>query len=166
MTTPSEPGPYGGGGEVPAPGYQPPPPFSPPGSQPAQPPYGVPPGYPSYPPPGYAPQGYPPPGYPPPGYPPPGYPAGAWGPPASGTNGLAIASMVLGIVWIYWIGSILALIFGYVARSQLKRNPQNGGGMAIAGIVLGWVGIAGLIAVIVLVVAVHNSNPTFNTLLP
>ena len=28
------------------------------------------------------------------------------------TNGLAIASMVLGILWIYWIGSILALVFG------------------------------------------------------
>jgi hypothetical protein len=33
-----------------------------------------------------------------------------------GYNGLAIASMVLGILWLYWIGSILALIFGLVAR--------------------------------------------------
>lgn len=57
------------------------------------------------------------------------------------TNGLAIASMVLGILWIYWIGSILALVFGYVARDQIKRSGQQGDGMAIAGIVLGWVGI-------------------------
>lgn len=59
------------------------------------------------------------------------------------TNGLAIASMVLGIVWIYWIGSILALIFGYVAKGQIDRSQgrQTGRGMAIAGIVLGWVGI-------------------------
>ena len=34
-------------------------------------------------------------------------------------NGLAIASMVLGIVWVYWIGSILAVIFGHVALSQI-----------------------------------------------
>jgi hypothetical protein len=71
------------------------------------------------------------------------------------TNGLAVASMVLGIVWIYWIGSILALIFGYVARGQIDRSEgrQAGRGMAIAGIVLGWVGIGmmalGIIAFIV-----------------
>jgi uncharacterized protein DUF4190 len=59
------------------------------------------------------------------------------------TNGLAIASMVLGIVWVYWIGSILALIFGYVAKGQIAASggAQGGRGMAIAGIVLGWVGI-------------------------
>src|SRR6476469_7523259 len=71
------------------------------------------------------------------------------------TNGLAIASMVLGIVWVWWIGSILALIFGYVAKGQIDRSQgrQGGRGMAIAGIVLGWVGIGmmalGIIAFIV-----------------
>jgi hypothetical protein len=62
------------------------------------------------------------------------------------TNGLAIASMVLGIVWVYWVGSILALIFGYVARGQIRsaNGSQGGNGMAIAGIVLGWVGIGTL----------------------
>jgi hypothetical protein len=71
------------------------------------------------------------------------------------TNGLAIASMVLGILWLYWIGSILALVFGYVANSQIKRSggQQGGRGMAIAGIVLGWVGIGLLILTIVLAVA-------------
>ena len=71
-------------------------------------------------------------------------------------NGLAIASMVLGICWVYWIGSILALIFGYVARGQIKRTHRKGDGMAIAGIVLGWVGIAGLVAVILVVIASHH----------
>jgi hypothetical protein len=62
-------------------------------------------------------------------------------PPQQRTNGLAIASMVLGILWIYWIGSILALVFGYVARQQIRERNEAGGGMAIAGIVLGWVGV-------------------------
>lgn len=63
------------------------------------------------------------------------------------TNGLAIASLVLGIVWIYWIGSILALIFGYVARKQIDASQgwQGGRGMATAGIVLGWVGVGFLL---------------------
>ena len=65
------------------------------------------------------------------------------------TNGFAIASLVLGIVWVYWIGSILALIFGYVARKQIRERNENGGGMAIAGIVLGWVGL-GILAIILI----------------
>jgi len=72
------------------------------------------------------------------------YPYQPYGPPRP-TNGLAVASMVLGILWVYWIGSILALVFGYVARDQIKRSGQGGDGMAIAGIVLGWVGVGFLI---------------------
>ncbi|WEV26960.1 DUF4190 domain-containing protein [Streptomyces sp. 71268] len=63
------------------------------------------------------------------------------------TNGLAVASMVLGILWLYWIGSILALIFGYVARNQIRERGEGGGGMATAGLVLGWVGVGTLTAV-------------------
>jgi hypothetical protein len=75
------------------------------------------------------------------------------------TNGLAIASMVLGIIWIYWIGSILAVIFGHVALSQIKKSEgmQRGRGMAIAGLVLGYVGVATLVLVLVLAASVTNS---------
>src|SRR5262245_61799588 len=59
------------------------------------------------------------------------------------TNGLAIASMVLGILCVFWSGSILALVFGYIAKGQINASggQQGGRGMAIAGIVLGWVWI-------------------------
>lgn len=62
-------------------------------------------------------------------------------------NGMAIASLIFGVVglggllWFWGIGSILALIFGYIARSQIKRKGESGGGLAVAGIVLGWIGI-------------------------
>ena len=64
------------------------------------------------------------------------------------TSGMAIASMVLGILWIYWIGSIVALVLGYLALREIRQNPQRieGRGLAIAGIVLGWVGMATLFA--------------------
>jgi Domain of unknown function (DUF4190) len=69
------------------------------------------------------------------------------------TNGCAVASLVLGILWIWWIGSILALFFGYLARSQIKAaaGRQGGDGLAIAGIVLGWVGAATFLYVLSLV---------------
>lgn len=88
-----------------------------------------------------------------------GLAAAAPQPAASGvqktTNGLAIAAMVLGIVWVYWVGSVLALIFGYIAKGQIRNSDgrQGGNGMAIAGIVLGWVGIGTLTLIIVLGVA-------------
>ncbi|HEY3673407.1 MAG TPA: DUF4190 domain-containing protein [Acidimicrobiia bacterium] len=80
-------------------------------------------------------------------------------------NGLAIASMVLGLVWVYWIGSILAVIFGHVALSQIKKSggARRGRGMAIAGVVLGYVGIALLIVFIVVVATVGvDHDPSAN----
>lgn len=72
-------------------------------------------------------------------------------PPQGKTNGLAIASMVLGIVWIYWIGSLLAVIFGHIALNQMKRDvTQKGKGFAVAGVALGWtgLGIVGLLFIL------------------
>jgi hypothetical protein len=63
---------------------------------------------------------------------------------APSVNGFAIASLVLGIVWLMGIGSILALVFGYVGKSQIDASGgrETGQGFAIAGIVLGYVGLA------------------------
>ncbi len=72
---------------------------------------------------------------------------------------MAIASMVLGIVWIYWIGSVLALVFGYIAKRQIAERNEAGGGMATAGIVLGWVGIGALVLVVVIAIIVNLSEP-------
>lgn len=62
------------------------------------------------------------------------------------TNGLAIASLICGILSIIFCFcccwgipfNILSIVFGIIALSQIKRQPsQTGRGMAIAGIVLG-----------------------------
>jgi hypothetical protein len=96
-----------------------------------------PPSYPPPPPPPPPPGGY---GYPPPqqpggyGYPPPsGYPQQS-----SGTNGMAIASLVCSLLgWLCVIGPILGLVFGFVALNQIKQTGQGGRGMALAGIIIG-----------------------------
>jgi hypothetical protein len=59
------------------------------------------------------------------------------------TNSLAIASLISGILgWtlLPWLGSIAAVICGHMARAEIRRNPdtQEGDGMAIGGLVLGW----------------------------
>jgi hypothetical protein len=57
------------------------------------------------------------------------------------------------IVWVYWIGSILAVIFGRVALGQIKRTGQSGQGMAVAGLVLGYIGIAVLALILAVGIA-------------
>jgi hypothetical protein len=78
---------------------------------------------------------------------------------AQQTNGLAVASLVLGIVWVFGLGSILAVIFGFVARRQIRESGgrQSGEGMALAGIILGFVGVLGLILWIALVAFVATT---------
>jgi len=81
-------------------------------------------------------------------------------PPAS-TNGFAIASLVLGIVWVGGVGSVLALIFGSVGKNQIESSGgrQAGRRIAVAGTVLGWVGVA-ILAVLIALAVVTSRNPT------
>jgi len=59
------------------------------------------------------------------------------------TSGMAIASLVLGLVWICGLGSLLAVIFGHAALSEIERGRGQvmGRGMAIAGLILGYLGL-------------------------
>jgi len=69
-------------------------------------------------------------------------------PGAGKPSGMGVASMVLGIVsfavcWIpvihflTYITAILAIVLGIVARGKVKQGTGGGGGMAMAGMVLG-----------------------------
>src|SRR5215217_3504951 len=66
------------------------------------------------------------------------------------TSGKATASLVLGIlavllfvVWASFVFGPLAIVFGAMARNEIKANPMKGGyGMATAGLALGIVGMA------------------------
>jgi hypothetical protein len=78
--------------------------------------------------------------------------ADAWPLALSQRNTLAVASLVLGILGLYLITAILALVFGYMAKREIDQSggKQVGRGMAVAGITLGWVWIGVLVVVLVL----------------
>ncbi|SPM38921.1 hypothetical protein MNAB215_1102, partial [Mycobacterium numidiamassiliense] len=119
---------------------------------------------PSYPPP--PPGGYPPP--PGPGYPPPpgpGYPPSQ---PASGTNTFAIVSLVASLLgWIcVGVGSVVGVVFGFLALNQIKQTGQSGRGLAIAGIVIGIISIVGGIIYWIIVMITAGSNTQVNTSTP
>jgi hypothetical protein len=86
----------------------------------------------------------------------PGQPAGA----ASQINGLAIASVLVAVLWFAGLGAVLALFFGYRARRQIKDSAgsQTGSGLATAGIILGWIGIA-IVVTVVILISFHPNKP-------
>jgi Domain of unknown function (DUF4190) len=94
------------------------------------------------------------------------YPYQPSAPPLKVTNGLSIASLVLGILWIAGLGSILALIFGYVGLRQIRRRHEGGRGLAIAGVVLGWVGVGLTLLFIALAVIATGSDTSRNSARP
>jgi hypothetical protein len=148
----------------------PPPPAAP---QPGfiQPPFGQP-GYSqqSYgqPPYGQNPYGQPPYGQNPYGQPP--YGQNPYGQPGYGyghtaqTNGFAIASLCcsIGAVLLIGVPALLGVIFGFVGRSQIARSngTQKGGGLALAGIIIGLAVLAFWILIFVAIAVAHPECST------
>jgi hypothetical protein len=72
--------------------------------------------------------------------------------PAARTNGLAIASLACGIAQFAFgpLATIPAIVLGHMARSQIRRTGEDGAGLALAGLILGWGAV--ILAVIVIVI--------------
>jgi hypothetical protein len=118
--------------------------------------YSPPPGQPYYPP-----QGQPYPPYQGPYQP---YPV------ARPTNGLAIAALVCGAAqFVVWITFIPAIICGHLARRQIRRTGEQGGGLALAGLILGYVGgvlLIGLVLALVVIAAKSGHTGSATHTLP
>ncbi len=65
------------------------------------------------------------------------------------TSGMAIASLVLGLLWLCGIGSLLATVFGAMALSRITRSNGaiSGKGLAFAGLILGILGLISSVGV-------------------
>ena len=59
------------------------------------------------------------------------------------TSGMAIASLVLSLLFFYGVGSIIAIVLGFRARREIEASngTLQGRGMATAGIVIGFIGV-------------------------
>ncbi|MEO8888132.1 MAG: DUF4190 domain-containing protein [Jatrophihabitantaceae bacterium] len=69
-------------------------------------------------------------------------------------SGFAIASAVVGILWIFGVGAIAAVVTGHLALRSIKRSDGRLTGRVGArlGLVLGYLGIVGLIMFVVEIV--------------
>lgn len=57
-------------------------------------------------------------------------------PTSAKTNAMAIVSLVTSILGI----SLVGVITGHIAMSQIKKTGEQGNGLAVAGLILGYIG--------------------------
>lgn len=94
-----------------------------------------------------------------------GYGAAPYGTPQQ-NHTLAIVSLICSIAGLVICTPvvIVGVITGHMARKQIRENPNtySGAGMALAGVIIGWIGIAlmliGIIAGIILLATVPTSS--------
>jgi VIT1/CCC1 family predicted Fe2+/Mn2+ transporter len=70
--------------------------------------------------------------------------------PGARLNLLAIVSLVSSVLWMFWIGSIAAIVTGHVALHQISRSAgtETGRAAALIGLMFGYFGVAALVFLI------------------
>jgi type IV pilus assembly protein PilA len=74
------------------------------------------------------------------------------------TSGKAIASLICGIFFFILPASIAAVVLGHLSLSEIKKSAGRiqGQGLAIAGLVLGYIGLAFIPVLIIAAIAIPN----------
>ena len=73
------------------------------------------------------------------------------------TNGLALASLACGLAQFIFGPpvAIPAIVLGHIARREIKRTGEQGAGLALAGLILGWAAV--IVGIIILIAGVAMS---------
>ncbi|MEJ5914975.1 DUF4190 domain-containing protein [Pseudokineococcus sp. 1T1Z-3] len=74
--------------------------------------------------------------------------SGAGAPAAQKTNTLAIIALVLS-----FFVSLGGIVCGHIARKQIRETGEGGAGIALAGLIIGYVGLIFSILAVVLIVS-------------
>ncbi len=74
------------------------------------------------------------------------------------TSGMAVGSLICGILFVFFPAAITAVVLGHISRSQIRRSAGRlkGEGMALAGLILGYVGIGFMTILILAAIAIPN----------
>ena len=86
------------------------------------------------------------------------------------TSSLAVVSLIFGIlayVFLPGIGALVAVICGHSARSEIRRAPPgsiDGDGIALAGLILGWIQIGLMLIALVIVILIIAGALAFHGL--
>jgi hypothetical protein len=74
-------------------------------------------------------------------------------------NGLAVVSLACGLAQFVFgpLATIPAIVFGHMARHQIKRTGEQGAGLALAGLILGWAVVLGILLLFIVGLAVTGA---------
>jgi type II secretory pathway pseudopilin PulG len=77
---------------------------------------------------------------------------------AEGTSGKAIGSLVCGLLFVLFPAAIGAIVLGHMARGEIRRSGGRlkGGKLAIAGLVLGYAGVAAVPLALFMAILIPN----------
>lgn len=76
-------------------------------------------------------------------------------------DGLAIASFILSVLWLGGVGSLIAVVFAHVSNANASRAGRADSGLAVAGLILGYLGLLLLVVVVAALVQAHSApDPT------
>lgn len=94
-------------------------------------------------------------------------------PSALPTDGMAIASLIMGIggfLLCPLVLGVLAVIFGYIGKRNIEESAGALGGesFAVGGIILGWIniGLTALVILIIIIAAAASHSATLSSVLP
>ena len=65
-------------------------------------------------------------------------------------NALALVSLAAGFLWVFWLGSLMAIVTGHLALHRIARSggTEYGRTAALIGLLFGYFGLTTLLAVI------------------
>jgi len=77
------------------------------------------------------------------------------------TSGKAVTSFILSLLWIFGLGSLVAVVLSVMAMKETKTGMKGGHGLAVAGLVIGILGLVPvLLFMLVLVLGLATSGST------
>lgn len=76
------------------------------------------------------------------------------------TSGMAVASFILGLLFFVFPAAILAVVFGHLSRSAIRKSAGRlkGSGLALAGLILGYFGVSILPVLVMIIAAIAIPN--------
>ena len=78
-------------------------------------------------------------------------------------SGMILDNFLILLLVLPFLGSIAAVIFGHMARGEIRRQPDRleGDGLAVAGLVLGYLSIALAVLVVVAIFLLFGGLAAF-----
>jgi len=71
-----------------------------------------------------------------------------------------VISLIAGLTWFFWVGSIVAIVTGHIGRRQVRTLGYGGDALAIIGLIFGYIGAAtfGLFVVLPILFSAFGSH--------